>query len=187
MGRCSFNTALSTRQGIHITALDLQSPTAMSGSEVARWAQIGKNAVPGFVKAFGIREITGNRQFRKYPVSDVLTNILGTAGGVPADRVLLLVPLLTVTQLAALTGMSESAISARARAMRPDFPVPVQISGSAENNPRGRRWIHAQVNAYLMGLPDPLVAMRKAAGEAGMPAASNVFAQLRPGNAKGSR
>ena len=187
MERCSPGKALSARQEPHMTALDLRSPTVMSCGEIARWAQIGKNSVPGLVEAFGIREITGNKQFRKYLVTDVLMNILDTPGRTPAERVFLLVPLLTASQVAALIGMSESAVSARARTMQQNFPAPIQVSAAGDSNPRGRRWIHAQVHAYLMGLPDPLVAMRQAAKAAVTPDASNVFAQLVPGNATGSR
>ena len=166
--------------------IDLESPTVMTGADIARWAQIGKNAVPGFVSAFGIRETTGHMQFRKYLVTDVLMRVLQVHPSTEAERLLLFVPLLTVAQVAALSGMSESAISARARAGDTNFPAPVQISTTADAAPRGRRWVHAQVHAHLAGDPDPLVAMRKAAKKFQTPDASNVFAQLVPRNARGS-
>lgn len=171
----------------------LKTPGVMSTSELAGWAQVGKNMVPQLVGRFGIRELTGNAKNHRFPVHDVLRKVLGVTPETPEDLERLLTPLQKVSWVSQITGMSVSAISASACEKRGPLPYPVQLSvtGQDQAPARGRRWVPAQIEAHLRGDPIPFLASRTWLPPAPCkhfpPSARNVFAEICGSNAEVSR
>lgn len=173
--------------------LQLRSPAVMSTTELAAWAQIGRNAVPRLVSRFQIREITGGSKNHRFAVHDVLRKILGVTPETSADLERLLVPLQKVTWVSQMTGLSVSTISAGACENRGALPAPIEltITGRDQAPARGRRWIPAQIEAHLRGDPIPFLALptpdRKAPQKRVQEPACNVFAAICGANAEVSR
>lgn len=171
----------------------LETPGIMSATELAMWAQVGKNMVPRLVTRFGIREITGNAKSHRFPVHDVLKKILGVSPQTPEDLERLLIPLQKASWVSQVTGLSVSAISACACEKRGSIPSPVEltVTGQDQAPARGRRWIPAQIEAHLCGDSIPFLApqttTRNAPPTSAAEPACNVFAAICGANAEVSQ
>jgi hypothetical protein len=170
--------------------VSLKRPGVMSTAELAAWAQVGKNAIPHIVDRFGIREITGNAKFHRFPVQDVLRKILGITPQTPEDLERLLMPLQKASWVSQMTGISVSAISASVCEKRGVLPSPIELTSTGKDQApaRGRRWIPAQIEAHLSGNPIPFLAPqtpdRKAPPKRVSEPARNVFAEICASNAE---
>jgi hypothetical protein len=170
--------------------LVLKNPAVMSTAELAAWAQIGRNTVPLLVGRFGIRELTGNAKYHRYPVHDILRKILGVSPQSPEDLERLLIPLQKVSWVSQMTGFSVSAISASVCENRSTLPLPIELTISVQGQApaRGRRWIPAQIEAHLRGDPIPFLASQKPVRNAPLKDISaptcNVFAAICGSKAK---
>ena len=170
-----------------------RTPGVMTTSELATWAQIGKNAVPHLVNRFGIRELTGNMKSHRFGVHDVLRKIIRFAPPTPEDLERLLVPLQKASWVAQVTGLSVSAVSAAAYEKRDVLPLPVELTATGPDQAaaRGRRWLPAQVEAHLRGDPIPFLAsqtpVQKASSKRVPDPARNVFSAICGSNAEVSR
>ena len=173
--------------------VELKTPGVMSATELATWAQVGKNMVPQLSNRFGFREITGNAKNRRFPVHDVFRKVLGVSPQTPDDLERLLVPLQKASWVSRMTGLSVSAISAGACEKRGAIPLPVEltVTGQDQAPARGRRWIPAQIEAHLRGDPIPFLALpnpdRKTPQKRVQEPARNVFAAICGANAEVSR
>jgi hypothetical protein len=171
----------------------IKRPGVMSTAELAAWAQVGKNAIPQIVERFGIREITGNAKFHRFPVHDVLSKILGVTPQTPEDLERLLIPLQKASWVSKMTGISVSAISASVCEKRGVLPSPIEltITGKDQAPARGRRWIPAQIEAHLSGHPIPFLTskttVRKALSKRYPDPSRNIFAAICGSNAEVSR
>ena len=180
------------RAGFHMIDMpapsSLRTPGVMSTTELAAWAQVGRNTVPQIVGRFGIRELTGNAKHRRYSVHDVLRNVLGVTPQTPEDLGHLLIPLQKVSWVSQMTGLSVSAISASACEKRGAIPLPVEltITGKDQAAARGRRWIPAQIEAHLRGDPIPFLAPQTLPKRVQEPVC-NVFAAICGANAEDAR
>lgn len=167
-----------------------KTPGVMTTSELAAWAQIGKNAVPHLAIRFGLREITGNANNHRYPAHNVLRAIVGITPKTPDDLEQLLLPLQKSSWVSQVTGLSISAISAAACENRNSLPRPIEltVTGFDQAAARGRRWLPAQIEAHLHGDPIPFLAsqkpVRKATSKGATDPACNVFAAICGSNAK---
>lgn len=144
-----------------LEAVELRSPTVMSSSELCDWLQVGKNALPGIARHYQIPELTGSSRSHRYGLNVVMKQILGIRIGPDSNLPLLLCPLQRVGWLAAYTGMSESAISDALRQNRLQLPAPIVLASPVKGRdvqPRRRRWIPAQVEAYVAGMQLPFLA-----------------------------
>ena len=166
----------------------LRSPTVMCATELASWAQIGRNSVPRLVADHGIRELTGQQRHQRFGVAEIIRRVLSITPTDFADFARLLVPLQTTEWVADITGMSRSTLSARARLGKLPFrPVDLFQDSPLRAAPRGRRWIAAQVVAHLAGTSIPFVEYHGApSGPSSMPA-GNGFAALWPSNTGDAR
>lgn len=175
------------------STLPLRTSGVMTTAELAAWAQIGKNAVPGLVSRFGIREISGHAKSQRYSVHDVMRSILGISPATPDDLERLLVPLQKATWVASVTGLSTSSINANACENRGALPAPVELTVTKVDHAaaRGRRWVPAQIDAHLRGIAIPYqrrrISLKKPAAQTAHPSVRNVFAELCASNAEVSR
>lgn len=171
----------------------LRTPGVMSTTELAAWAQVGRNIVPKLAHRFGFRELTGNAKHRRYSVHDVLRKVLGVSPQTPEDLERLLIPLQKVSWVSQMTGLSASAISASVCEKRGALPSPVQLSVTRQDQApaRGRRWFPAQIEAHLRGDPIPFLALptpdRKAPQKRVQEPARNVLAEICGANAEDAR
>lgn len=141
--------------------VELRSSTVMSSSELCDWLQVGKNALPRIVRHYQIPEITGSSRAHRYGLNVVVKRILGVQMGPDSNLPLLLCPLQKVRWVADYTGMSESAINDALRQNRLHLPAPIALVSPVQGRevqPRRRRWIPAQVEAYVAGMPLPFLA-----------------------------
>lgn len=170
--------------------LVLRTPGVMTTTELAAWAQIGKNSVPPLISRFGIRELTGNSKNHRYPVHDVLRKILGVTPQTPEGLQSLLIPLQKVSWVSRVTGLSVSAISASVCEKRGALPAPIELTATGPDQApaRGRRWIPAQLEAHLRGDPIPFLASQipaqKTTRKHAPASARNVFAAICGSNAE---
>jgi len=173
--------------------VELKTPGVMSATELATWAQVGKNMVPKLSNRFGFREITGNAKNHRFSVHDVLRKILGVSPQTPEDIERLLIPLQKASWVSQMTGLSVSAISASVCEKRGALPFPIEltVTGQDQAPARGRRWIPTQIEAHLRGDPIPFLAPqtpdRKAPPKRVQEPACNVFAVICGANAEVSR
>jgi len=177
---------------LHVEPISLRSPIVMTSSELAAWAQVGKNAVPALVKLFGIRSRAVGSQNHRYSVHDVMRKIIGVAPTNNDELNLLLKPLQKSTWVAQMTGFSVSAVNAAACEKRtsslPSFQLSAEKRGQA--SPRSRRWIPEQIEAHLRGDPLPFRQVSQSEKPTKKPVAQasrNVFAAICTGNAEVSR
>jgi hypothetical protein len=168
--------------------VELKTPGVMSATELATWAQVGKNMVPKLSNRFGIRELTGNAKNHRFSVHDVLKKVLGVSPQAPEDLDRLLIPLQKASWVAQMTGLSVSAISAGACEKRGAIPLPVEltVTGKDQAAARGRRWIPAQIEAHLRGDPIPFLAPQTPPKRV-QESVCNVFAAICGANAEVSR
>lgn len=175
-----------------LTPIVLRTSAVMSTAELAAWAQIGKNSVPRLTIGFGIRELSGSAKNHRYSVHEVMRKILGVTARNAEDLEALLYPLQKSTWVSEYTGLSVSAINASICEKRLTLPAPVELTqtGHGQAAARGRRWIPAQIDAYLRNDPIPfmpVMASVQATQTAPKTASRNVFAAMCSDNAKVSR
>lgn len=142
-------------------AVELRSPTVMSSTELCDWLQVGKNALPSIARHYQLPELTGSSRSHRYGLNVVMKQILGVRIGPDSNLPLLLCPLQNVRWVADYTGMSVSAISDATRQNRLHLPAPIVLVSPVKGRdvqPRRRRWIPAQVAAYVAGMPLPFLA-----------------------------
>lgn len=175
-----------------LTPIALRTSAVMSTAELAAWAQIGKNSVPRLTAGFDIRELSGHAKNHRYSVHDVMQKILGVAVRNAESMETLLYPLQKSTWVSEYTGLSVSAINAAICEERLTLPAPVELTqtGHGQAAARGRRWIPAQIDAYLRNdtIPFiPAIAAVPATNTASKTASRNVFAAICSDNAEVSR
>jgi uncharacterized protein YheU (UPF0270 family) len=170
---------------LSIEPVALKNQLVMSASEIAEWAQVGKNTVPQIVSRFGIREVTGHGKHRRYKTRDVLQRIAGVRPSNQEEVVLLLKPLQNATWVSAMLGISVSALSANMRTGKSTIPAAIQLSktSDAQQAPRGRRWVTAQIEIFLNDLADPFAKSHQRKPAASTRVSSNVFGEICAGNA----
>ena len=168
--------------------VELKTPGVMSATELATWAQVGKNMVPKLSNRFGIRELTGNAKNHRFSVHEVFRKVLGVTPQTPDDLERLLVPLQKALWVSRMTGLSVSTISAGACEKRGAIPLPVEltVTGKDQAAARGRRWIPAQIEAHLQGDPIPFLAPQTPSKRVQKPVC-NVFTAICGANAEVSR
>lgn len=184
---CPAHIAAAT-QPRDIAPVALHSPAVMTSAELAAWAQIGKNSVSRLTAHFGIRELTGNAKNHRFSVHEVLRKIIGAAPRTAEEMQELLKPLQKASWVSAITGLSTSAINAAICENRFRLPAPLGLTctGFEQAAPRGRRWIPAQLDAYLIGAPIPFLPQAGRSNSPGRtpePLPGNVFAAICAGNA----
>ncbi|WP_417277505.1 hypothetical protein [Celeribacter sp.] len=170
----------------------LRTSSVMSTGELAAWAQLGKNSIPRLIEGFGIRELSGSAKNHRYSVHDVMRQILGVTVRHAEDLEPLLYPLQKSTWVAAYTGLSVSAINAAICEKRLTLPAPIELTHTDHRQAaaRGRRWVPAQIDAYLRNEPIPFIptiTTGPAPKTASQPISRNVFAAICSDNAKVSR
>lgn len=171
----------------------LRFPAVMTTTELAAWAQVGKNAVPQLVKGFGIRELTGHAKNHRLSLQDILRKIIGVTTASPKELEELLMPLQKATWVSGITGLSISAISAGICENRSPLPPPIELTATGPNQApaRSRRWLPVQVEAYLRGDTIPFLAPRLPLPEhpdtRTQEPARNVFAEICSDSASSSR
>lgn len=175
-----------------IAPVALLSPTVMTTTELAVWAQIGKNSVSRLTAHFGIKELTGNAKSHRFSVHEILRKIIGVAPRTSEEMQELLKPLQKASWVSAITGQSTSAINAAICENRFRFPAPLELTrtGLEQAAPRGRRWIPAQLDAYLIDAPIPFLPQAERSNSSGRnpePLPGNVFAAICADNAESSR
>ena len=166
--------------------LILKTRGVMTASELAAWAQIGKNSVQQLVSRFGIREIPAGTRGLRFSAPLVLQNIIGIAPRSPEEFDQMLVPLQKASWVAQLTGFSVSTINAAACANRSGFPAPIELTRAVPNQaaPRSRRWIAAQVIAHLNGENVPFTTQAHASPRGASDDPRNVFPAFSAANAE---
>ena len=176
-----------------IEPITLRTPGVMSVSELAAWAQVGKNTVPRLVQHFGIRAVTGHARNRRYSVGEIMRKILGVTLESADDIELLLPPLQRASWVSSVTGLSVSAINAAVCEKRGGLPAPVELTETTPDQAaaRGRRWIPVQIEAHLRGEQIPFVVSStpcwSAPSKRAPDAACNIFAAICGSNAEMSR
>jgi hypothetical protein len=189
LGRTSDNDVLAEKPRdiglLSIEPVVLKSLLVMSASEIADWAQVGKNTVPQIINRFNIREVTGHGKHRRYRTRDVLQRIAGVRPSTHEEVTLLLKPLQHAAWVSAVLGISVSALSANMRNGKSAIPAAIQLSETADTQqaPRGRRWVPAQIEIYLDDLADPFSKSRQRKSAASTRVSSNVFSEICAGNA----
>ena len=173
---------------VSLAPVTLRSPAVMSQGELARWAQIGRNAVPRLVEQYGIREITRQQRHQRYSVTDVLARILNINPSDADEEQQLLIPLQTTDWVAQMTGRSRSTLSERARlGGLPYRAIDLFATSAAQGASRCRRWIAAQVVADLTGVPLPFLEQDQCDREPNIQPSGNGFAALWHGTAGEAR
>ncbi|UWQ74424.1 hypothetical protein [Leisingera sp. M658] len=175
-----------------ILPIALASTSVMSTAELAAWAQIGKNSISRLTAHFGIKELTGNAKSHRFSVHEVMRKIIGIAPRTADEMQALLKPLQKASWVSGITGMSTSAINAAICENRLLLPAPLELTraGFGQAAPRGRRWIPAQLDAYLLGAPVPFLPQEALPDSSKSPPPTepgNVFAAICTGNARASR
>lgn len=183
---------LDASPAAEVPPLELGSPSVMSAAELAAWTQTGRNGIARLTAHFGIRELTGNAKNHRFSAHEVVRKITGAAPRTAAEMQELLKPLQKASWVSAVTGLSISAINAAIRGNQLLLPAPLELTrtGSEQAAPRGRRWIPAQLEAYLLGAPVPFLpqdARLDGPGSPPLPGPGNVFAAICAGNAGTSR
>lgn len=170
---------------LSIEPIVLKSLLVMSASEIADWAQVGKNTVPQIIGRFNIPEVTGHGKHRRYRTRDVLQRIAGVRPSNHEEIALLLKPLQHAAWVSAILGISVSALSANMRTGKSAIPAAIQLSetSDAQQAPRGRRWVPAQIEIFLNDLADPFSKSRQRKSAASARISSNVFGDICAGNA----
>ena len=177
---------------LQVEPIILKSPIVMTSSELAAWAQVGKNAIPALVALFDLRSMAEGSQNHRYSVHDVMRKIIGITPANNEELNLLLRPLQKSTWVARMTGFSVSAINAAACEKRPSSLPSFQLSAEkrGQASPRSRRWIPEQIEAHLRGDPLPFRQVslsERSVKKSVKPASRNVFAAICTGNAEVSR
>jgi hypothetical protein len=175
-----------------LAPLELRTPAVMTTAELASWAQIGKNTVPRLVNFFGLRELSGSAKNHRFAVHDVMKKVLGVTLRGPDDLEVLLYPLQKSRWVSEYTGLSVSAINAAICENRLMLPAPIELTRTANGQaaPRSRRWIPAQIEAYLRNDPIPFMPETTPLSHtktASKPTSRNVFAAICSDNTEVSR
>ena len=175
-----------------LTPIMLRTSAVMTTAELAAWAQLGKNSVPRLTASFGIRELSGSAKNHRYSVHEVMRKVLGVTAGHSEDLEPLLYPLQKSTWVSEYTGLSVSAINAAICENRLILPAPVELTttGHGQAAARGRRWVPAQIDAYLRNEPNPFMpamASGPANQTASQTASRNAVSAICSNNAKVSR
>ena len=173
-----------------VAPLELQTNGVMTTSELKAWAGIGDETLKKLEAGLGLRPMPSRGGAFRYPLVPVFRQVLGLDPGSPEDVRLLLKPLKTVSWVSRVTGHGVSTLGRHARGVAPikGFPMPVQLSGGAadDGDPRGRRWLPAQIEAALCGEPDPFGHLRTEApalaARPARPSARNVFEDIVAGS-----
>ena len=170
---------------LRIEPIVLKSLLVMSASEIADWAQVGKNTVPQIIDRFKIPEVTGHGKHRRYRTRDVLQRIAGVRPSSHEEVALLLKPLQHAAWVSAVLGISVSALSANMRNGKSAIPAAIQLSETSDTQqaPRGRRWVPAYIETFLNDLADPFLKSRQRKSAASTRVNSNVFGDICAGNA----
>jgi len=169
-----------------VQPLLLKTPGVMTASELAAWAQIGKNSVQQLVSRFGIREITAGKRGLRFSAPLVLKNVIGIAPQSREELDQMLVPLQKASWVAQLTGLSVSTINAAACANRSGLPAPVELTRTDPDQaaPRSRRWVPAQVIAHLNGEDVPFTTQAHESPRGASDDDRNVFPAFSAANAE---
>ncbi len=165
----------------------------MTSGELAQWAQVGKNSIKQMTQRFGIRELTGNGHNHRYSVYEIFLKIIGAPLTAPDEQEILLKPLQKTAWLSKTIGLGVSAINTAICEERLTFPNPIELTRSQPGRaaPRGRRWVPAQIEAYLRDDPIPFIkppiALKKPVKSQVSDPPCNVFSAICTDNAEASR
>lgn len=137
--------------------IELRFPVVMTTAELAAWCQIGKNNVPHIVSYFGLNELSGAAKNHRFSVHEVMRKIIGVTPLGDAEIKALLYPLQKATWVSERTGLGVSSINAAICENRLLLPAPIEVSRTRPGriSARGRRWIPAQIEAYIRCDPIP--------------------------------
>ena len=145
-----------------IDPIELRFSVVMTTAELAAWCQVGKNTVPHIITHFGLKELTGAAKNHRFSLHDVMRKIIGvTALGDPEIKALLY-PLQKANWVSERTGLGVSSINAAICENRLLLPAPIEVTRRhpGRTAARGRRWIPAQIEAYIRSDPIPFQAER---------------------------
>tara|TARA_R110002072_G_scaffold10478_1_gene48654 strand:+ start:12581 stop:13138 length:558 start_codon:yes stop_codon:yes gene_type:complete len=169
--------------------IELRFPVVMSTAELAAWCQIGKNTVPHIVSYFGLNELSGAAKNHRFGVHEVMRKIIGVTPLGDAEIKALLYPLQKAPWVSERTGLGVSSINAAISENRLLLPSPIEVTRThlGRNAARGRRWIPAQIEAYIRCDPIPFQterAPRPASKSRSKPTCRNAFEAICSDNAK---
>ena len=142
--------------------IELRFPVVMTTAELAAWCQVGKNTVPYIVSYFRLNELSGAAKNHRFSVHEVMRKIIGvTPLGDPEIKALLY-PLQKASWVSERTGLGVSSINAAICENRLLMPAPIAVTPTQPGRTaaRGRRWLPAQIEAYVRCDPIPFQAER---------------------------
>ncbi|MEQ5829450.1 hypothetical protein J3456_19080 [Sulfitobacter sp. NFXS29] len=137
--------------------IELRFPVVMTNAEMAAWCQVGKNTVPHIVRYFGLNELSGAAKNHRFGLHEVMGKIINVTPPDDAEIKVLLYPLQKVTWVSERTGLSVSSINAAVCENRLLLPAPIEVTPTQPGRTaaRGRRWVPAQIEAYIRNDPIP--------------------------------
>ena len=144
---------------LYLDPIKPRAASVMTTAELAEWCGLGKNSIPRLIDFFGIRELSRSAKNHKFSTYEVMRKVLGVTPDNADDMAMLLYPLQKSAWVSEQTGLSVSGINAAICEKRLQMPSPVELT---RTNPtqaaaRSRRWIPAQIDAYLKNDPIPFV------------------------------
>jgi len=137
--------------------IELRFPVVMTSAELSAWCQIGKNTVPHIVSYFGLNELSGAAKNHRFGVHEVMRKIIGVTPLGDAEIKAFLYPLQKATWVSERTGLGVSSINAAICENRLLLPAPIEVTPTQPGRTaaRGRRWVPAQIEAYIRNDPIP--------------------------------
>jgi len=142
--------------------IELRFPIVMTTAELAAWCQVGKNTVPYIISYFGLKELSGAAKNHRFGVHEIMRKIIGVTPFGDAEIKALLYPLQKAPWVSERTGLSVSSINAAICENRLLLPAPIEVTSTQTGRTaaRGRRWLPAQIEAYIRSDPIPFQAKR---------------------------
>lgn len=171
--------------------IELRFPVVMTTAELAAWCQIGKNTVPHIITHFGLKELSGAAKNHRFGLHEVMHKIIGVTPLGHAEIKALLYPLQKATWVSQRSGLSVSSINAAVCENRLLMPAPIEVTPTQPGRTaaRGRRWLPAQIEAYIRCDPIPFQAEqapRPASKSQQNPTFGNAFEAICSDNAAAS-
>ena len=171
--------------------IELRFPVVMTTAELAAWCQVGKNTIPHIITHFRLKELSGAAKNHRFGVHEVMRKIVGVTPLGDAEIKALLYPLQKAPWVSERTGLGVSSINAAICENRLLLPAPIEVTRThlGRNAARGRRWIPAQIEAYIRCDPIPFQAKqtpRPASKSRSKPTFGNAFEAICSDNAEAS-
>lgn len=169
--------------------VELRFPVVMTSAELAAWCQVGKNTVPHIITHYGLKELSGAAKNHRFAVHEVMRKIIGVTPHGDAEVKVLLYPLQKAPWVSERTGLGVSSINAAICENRLLLPAPIEVTPTQPGRTaaRGRRWIPAQIEAYIRCDPIPFQterAPRPASKSRSKPTFRNAFEAICSDNAE---